>query len=301
MKIKEQLHKIKENWLLATLLLIIVGVLLADKVNLYPPSYGASYSDQAYGASGESIMGRPSLGLAKETALYYPVPESGDFAPDVRERKITKSANLASEVERNEFQAAEEQLKASITAADALLLSENTYRTGKEAGQAYSGTFYIKVESRKYEAFVSQVKHIGTITSFSENAEDLTGQYTDVNIELESEKSRLTRYKELLSKAETTAERIDLTDRIFDQERRIKYLEDSLRNVDQHVEYSTITIQLQEKPSGYGSIALVKLSELLRRLVDSFNNLLHLLFWALPYAVAALIVWKVVRLVKRKK
>ncbi|MDP3733602.1 MAG: DUF4349 domain-containing protein, partial [Nanoarchaeota archaeon] len=179
--------------------------------------------------------------------------------------------------------------------------SENTHRTGKEAGEAYSGTFYLKVESRKYDAFVSQVKRIGTITSFSENTDDLTGQYTDVNIELESEKSRLTRYKELLDKAETTAERIELTDRIFDQERRIKYLEDSLRNVDQQVEYSTITVQLQEKPSGYGSIALVKLSELLRKLVDSFNNLLFLLFWALPYAVAALIIWTVVKAVKKRK
>ncbi len=300
MKIKEQLHKIKENWLLALLLLIVVGLLLADKVDLYQKSYGAP----AYGAptEGFAVGSSAGVGMAREMASsYYPAPNSGDFAPNVPERRITKSANLASEVERGEFNAAQQRLKNSITAADAIILNENVNRIGKEAGDYYQGSFYIKVESRKYDAFVSQVKEIGVITSFHENVQDVTGEYQDLNIELQSEKSRLAQYKGLLEKAATTAERIELTDRIFEQERKVKYLEDAVKNVDQQVEYSTITIQLQEKPSGYADIAVVKLSELVRRLVDSFNSLVSLLFWIIPYAIAVFIVWKGVQLVKKRK
>ena len=57
-----------------------------------------------------------SYGTVAESARYYPTP--GDFAPDVEERQIIKTAHLSSEVERGSFHSAETQLKSIVTSSD---------------------------------------------------------------------------------------------------------------------------------------------------------------------------------------
>ena len=136
--------------------------------------------------------------------------------------------------------------------------------------------------------------------SFNENAEDITGQQKDIQVELDAEKDRLVRYQNMLAEATSTSEKIDLSDRIFNQERTIKYLEDALSNVENKVAYSTLYVNINEKQSGYARVVLVKFSELIRRLVESFNSLLSLLFWVLPYAVVVALVWLGVRWVRNR-
>jgi len=109
--------------------------------------------------------------------------------------------------------------------------------------------------------------------------------YTNIQTELAAEQARLKRYQEMYSQATIITDKIELNDRIFNQERTIKYLEESLKNEDQRVDYSTINFNLNEKQSEYINIALVKLSDLIRSLVDSFNSVLGLLFWIFPWAV----------------
>ena len=85
------------------------------------------------------------------------------------------------------------------------------------------------------------------------------------------------------------SDKIVLNDRIFDQERRIKYLKESIDNIDKKVDYSQISLTLNEKRSEYVDIAVVKFSELIMRLVGSFNTLISLVFMALPWLVLYLI------------
>lgn len=144
------------------------------------------------------------------------------------------------------------------------------------------------------------MKGIGEVKSFNENAEDITGSYTNSKIELDAEKQRLERFRKMYDEASLVADKIQLNDKIFDLERRIKYLEDSLKSMDKQVDYSTIYITINEKQSEYAGIVLVKFSELVRNLVSSVNSLFSLVFIALPYAAAVGIVWIIVRLVRRK-
>ena len=88
---------------------------------------------------------------------------------------------------------------------------------------------------------------------------------------------------------------------IFDQERTIKYLEDSLKNIDKQVDYSTIYVTLNEKQSEYANIVFVKFSELVKRFVGSINSLLTLIFVVVPYAVAVAILWVAVRVFRKGK
>lgn len=247
---------------------------------------GAVYEERAFA---ESKAGLPS-------AIY-----DRGFAPEVSDRKITKTATLFTEVERGSFQDAEEQLKTIAKTAEAFILNENVQKYGTERRAYYAGWYTLKVEESKYAAVVEQLKQIGEVQTFNENAEDITEQFTDAQIELDAEKERLRRYQQLFAEAATTTEKLEISDRIFNQERTIKYLEDQLKNVGTRVQYATVYVTLTEKQSAYVDAVFVQFSELITGFVNSLNSLLKLLFAIVPYAVVVVLVWVGVRKLKKRK
>jgi len=291
MGVKEQLLRLKENWLIAILILFL----------LFALSGGNGIITSLLGNAGYSMGG----GIASDAAVYqekayYPY-QSENFAPEVEERKITTTATLSTEVERGAFEESESKLKGILSSSGSYLLNENAqkYGTGRKAYR--QGSYQIKVESGKYDFVVSQLKEIGELISFSQNAEDVTGSYTDAEIELQAEKERLARYMSMYEEAKEVADKIELNDRIFDQERRVKYLEDSIKNIDQRVDYSAIYFTMSEKQSEYADIAFVKFSELVRNLVGSFNALIRAVFILAPWAIALLLIAFIWKLLKRRR
>ena len=69
-----------------------------------------------------------------------------------------------------------------------------------------------------------------------------------------------------------------------------KKMENSIKNIDTRVDYSTVYFSMHEERSAYADIALVKFSALIKAVMKSFNNLIYLVFWALPYAIAILLI-----------
>jgi len=288
MTLKEQLNTLKDNWLIALIVVAFALTPLFLSTGNISSKLGNSY-----------LMGATeSLAYdVRATSSYYPTPSS-DFAPEVQERIITKTADFNTEVQFGTYKESEQKLKAIIQSSDSFLLNENVNKYGQALKQYYSGYYQIKVESGKYDSVISQLKEIGEIQSFSENAQDLTGRYTNTKVELDAERGRLQRYQAMYNEAINVQDKINLNDKIYDQERIIKYLEDSLKNIDSRVDYSTVTFSMQEERSEYSDIAMVKLSELVTAVVGSFNNLIYLIFWALPYALAILIIVWIRRFVK---
>jgi hypothetical protein len=303
MGIKEQFAKIKENWLIIVLVFVLL-VFMSGGSNLLYNISNTVGSGSYYAAKGMGVM---SESLAYDSASYdegrsyYPTPASSDFAPEVEERKITKTTSLSTEVERGTFKQEESRLRDIIKSSDSFLLNENANKYGTDKKSYYYGNYQIKVDTEKYDAVISQLKEIGEVQSFNENSRDITGSYTNTEIELQTEKDRLARYNSMYAEAKEIKDKIDLNDRIFTQERTIKYLEDSLERMDQKVEYSTIYFTMTEKQSDYVNVVFVKFSELIQSLVNSCNSLLKFIFVIAPWAAALLIIRIVWKLFKKKK
>lgn len=291
MTFKDQLQKLKDNWLL---ILIVVLVLMFM-------SGGSNFLSSASNFAQFESLAADYGGGYEKSRNYMPGPGySEDFAPEVENRIITKTASLSTEVKKGTFKDHESTLRNIISSSDSFLLNENVNQYDSGWRSYYRGYYSIKVDSTKYDAVISQLKEIGDVQSFNENADDITGRYTNVETEIEVEKSRLERYEEMYSEASDVEDKIELSDRIFDQERTIKYLERSLENMDQRVSYSTVSFTMNEKRSDYANITLVKLSQLIRSFVNSFNNLLSLIFVLLPWAVFIGIVWFIVKIMRRR-
>lgn len=284
MSVKKQFEKLKENWLLILLVLIILlvtsngGNFIQSNLNMGRGIYSEAL-DKSY--SHDSLAT-----LSYESENYI---SNGGFSPEVEDRKITKTSYLTTESERGGFKKEEGRLKNIISSSGAFLLNERVSRNGEGWRGYYSGYYTIKVDSEKYDSVVSQLKEIGEIQSFSESATDITGNYEDLNVELEAEKQRLERYLDMYDDAVEVEDKINLNDKIFDQERRIKYLESRVNNLDNKIDYSTISFSMTEEKSGWTNITIVKISDLARSLINSLNSLLNLLVFLLPWIATFLI------------
>ncbi len=289
MGIKEQFLKIKDNWLILLLVLVL----------LFAMSGGNLISNITAGGYLMKGIAVPESAAVYQERAFYPIP-SEDFAPDVEERQITKTSTLSTEVERGAFNDAETKLKNIITSSDSYLLNENVNKYGTKRKSYYYGSYQIKVDTEKYDSVISQLRDIGELKSFNENARDITARYTDTQTELKLAKEKLARFETMYAEAEEMKDKIDLNDRIFNQERTIKYLEDLLDNINKKIDYSTIYFTMTEKKSEYIDVVFVKFSELIRNLVASFNSLIKWIFVLLPWAVALLIIRFVWKKVKKK-
>jgi len=283
MTVKEQLLKLKENWLLILVVLVVLYVWAGTgDLGSVVPSLSSYAPSMAVKSSYE-----PAPSYAR-SAVY-----NRGFAPEVKDRLISKTARLSSEVEKGLFTSAESQLKSIIKSSESYMLNEDvdTYNSG-ERGEYTSGSYEIKVPSAKYDAVVQQLKGIGKLLSFSEVAEDVTGTYTNIKVELDTEKKRLLRYEQMYAEAKKMEDKIDLNDRMFDQERTIANLVDSMDRLGKQVTYSTVHVSLAEKKSAYADIAFVEVSMLVEALVGSLSAFLVLAVAAIPWVLGiGLIVW----------
>lgn len=281
MTLKKQVHKLKENWLIVVLVLLLVIFLNGNFFNNF--SYGGI----------DSLLKTSSYA---EESVYR-----GDtnFAPEVEDRIKTVTSRLSTEVDRGDFFEAEVLMKNLVNNYKGYLLNEYAWKSESGFFETDYGSYTIKVDSTKYESFISDLKNIGEVQSFNENTIDITGQYTDLEIELELERDKLTRYQNLYNEAKDIEDKITLEGMIASQERTIKYLEDRINNLDKRVDYATVYFSLNEKSSGYAGIALVKLSELVKGFVNSVNTLLKFFFVILPWVIIVFIVYKIYRKFKR--
>ncbi len=294
MTLKDQWKKIKDNWLIVGILAVLLAVMLF--------SSSITESSQTYNYKSAGAMYDMAESSSDGDYAYRGVmPGSSGFAPEVEERKIMKSSSLTTEVERGKFKESESNLKAILASSGSFLLNEDVRKLGEEKESYFSGSYRIKVDTQKYDYIISQLKTIGEVQYFSESATDITGTYTDLNIELAAEKERLARYVSMYSEATKVDDKINLNDRIFDQEKRVKYLEDRIKNIDNKVDYSTVSLTINEEQPAFIGVELAKLSDLVKTLVGSFNGLLFFVFGVLPWAVGAGLIWLVYRLFKKKR
>lgn len=283
MTLKKQVHNLKENWLIVVLALLLIVFLNGN-------FFSGGIESLTKFSTAQSAYG----GIIGERISY-----DEDFAPEVEDRIKTVTSRLSTEVDRGDFFEAEVLMKNLVNNYEGYLLNEYAWKSESRFFETNYGSYTIKVDSTKYESFISDLKNIGEVQSFNENTIDITGQYTDLEIELELERDKFTRYQNLYNEAKDIEDKITLEGMIASQERTIKYLEDRINNLDKRVDYATVYFSLNEKSSGYAGIALIKLSELVKSFVNSINSLLKFFFVILPWVIIVFIVYKIYRKFKR--
>ena len=168
------------------------------------------------------------------------VPENA--AEAAADEKIIYNASLS--MESTDFDAARETLMAAVEANNAWMESTSVYGTEKDHDR--SADYTVRVPVDNYRAFLAAVGEAGSVRNVSENAQNITSSYIDVESRLAALEAQRTRLNELADQAETTADLLEIESQLSDVQYQLENYTRQLRNMDQQVSYSTVDIYLEE-------------------------------------------------------
>lgn len=109
-----------------------------------------------------------------------------------------------------------------------------------------SASYVLRFPRESYTAVTSDLSGIGNVTYLSSDATNITTQYTDTESRLTAYRTEETRLLEILGQAETVEDMISVESRLSEIRYEIEQLTTQLKNWDNQVSYSTVTLYIQE-------------------------------------------------------
>ena len=286
MGLRNQIQKIFDNWLIVLVVLaLFLGMSGVTRV----------FSTASSIASGKSYDYLDSAGYTNSYG------KTSDFAPEIEDRVLVKTTTMTSKIKLGTFEDKETRLKSALDDTGSILLVDNANQRDAGWKTYYSASYTIKVPVHSYDALVSKLESLGEVTYFNDISSDITGTYINYESMLKSEQSRLERLESMLSDNMRLEDKISLTDRIAEQERKIYSLEETIRNTGNRVDYSEIRFNMAEDVPQYYYSTLVEFAQLVQDLVNSFNLMLHIGAYALPWVAAYTLIMFVMRIVSGKR
>jgi hypothetical protein len=95
--------------------------------------------------------------------------------------------------------------------------------------------------------FIYEIKSLGTVESERKTGVDITEQYRDNEIRLENLKRVRDKYQDLLEEAKTVVDIVSVEKELERVNTEIDLMEHKIRNAEQSVAYSKVTIFYEEK------------------------------------------------------
>jgi flagellar basal body-associated protein FliL len=254
--------------------------------------------------------------VATEEAASAPAEKPGlNFDGSILEpdanRKIIYYGSF--EIRTKDFDADYESVVATLKELGGYIEESSIYGEEPEDWQDSGryATLSLRVPSKNFDVFTGRLGNIGETLSSSVSGQDISLEYFDTETKLKSLRTRETRLLALLEKAATLEDIVELEKALADVSYEIQMLETNLRNYDSLIDYSTVTVSLQEvyqvgdiKPSdeSIGSRISNAFYSVLNALADFGEFLLVFIIGGLPvFIILAAIAVLVIVLVKRSK
>ena len=188
-----------------------------------------------------------------------PSPAGQDNAGQTR--KLIKRANLRLRVE--DPAAVEKPLADLMEKYGAWPASTGVYENSRD--------YSIRVPSFSYEVMLTELTALGRVLRRTENAEDVTLRYYDLEGRLATKRQLLRTYQGYLSRARNIEEIMTVENRIADLQQEIEWTGTQLRNLSSLIDYSTIDLEISGPPT-VSSFAEPTLREKMRSLFGSFGD-----------------------------
>lgn len=262
-------------------------------------------------ASSESAdSGNGSYGGNMTAQMPESQAEEEDGEDRLQDAKMIYTASM--DVETTAFDDASAGLRQMVEDMGGYFEQASVYNYG----DGYrSGNYVIRVPSDQFQNLLTQVGELCHVVRKEESSDNISTQYYDTESRLVTQQTKLERLQTLLSQAETMEDIITIESAISDTELAIEQLTGTLRQYDSLVDFSTVTISLQEvyKLSNVEEPATTFASRLGQALASGWNgflDILEALVMILAYAwvlvlvvlvIAGVLLWRLLRKKKAQK
>lgn len=278
----------------------------ADNYYAYSSTTGAAYES----GSGSVANRYPGSGTDTEVAEdSFSTGSSPDHVTVTPiSQKLVRTIRISTETE--DLDALLQEIDAKIVALEGYAENREVYNGSSSAVRRYRhATLTIRIPAEKLNSFIGEVTGISNVTSSSETVEDITLNYVDVNSRVLALETEQTRLLELLAKAETMDDLLQIEDRLTDVRAELERYNSQLRLMDSLVNYSTVHLEISEvkeytvvtEPETVWDRISTGFMNNLKNLGNFFVNLFVFLVAALPYLVIIAGVTIVIILLCRKR
>lgn len=164
-------------------------------------------------------------------------------------RKLIKTVNISTETE--DFDTLVPNLQKQVEALGGYIESISVYDVGsyyveEQHVKQRCANLTARVPKEKLDGFLAQVGEQTNVTSRSENVEDVTLQYVDLESHKKALLTEQDRLLTLLGQAETVEDIIAIEGRLSEVRYQLESMESQLRTYDNRIDYSTVYLNIDE-------------------------------------------------------
>lgn len=196
------------------------------------------------------------------------------------QKKIVKTAFY--EIEVKELNKEKIKIDSLIKSFQAYYESDNY--ENYQSNESFS--FQINVPSERFDEFISILENGGNkLIRRQISVSDKSEEYYDLDSRLANKKAYLLKYRDLLSKAKTIKDILEIQEKIRELEEDLESAQNSLIIIDKSVKYSSLNLRLRKEQIN-GDISQEKpniFSRLLNSISKGWNNFLDLLLFLVEY------------------
>lgn len=238
----------------------------------------------------------------------------GNAAPANTARKLIRNVDLS--LETREFDKAVEEINALVSRLGGYIeYSDISGRSLDYRGDYYrrSANFVARIPAEKLGEATGSIEEICNVTSRSESVNDITDTYYDVDGRLRTLRVEEERLLALLEKAEKLEDMLTIESHLSNVRYQIESLTGQLNRYDSQVNYSTVSMYLQEvveytekqvEPIGFGQRIGQSFKNSLSFIAEFGEGLVITLVTVLPFllvygGIAAVVVVIVIKAVRR--
>ena len=155
--------------------------------------------------------------------------------------KIIYTANLT--LESKDYDTARAALDAALNDAGGYLESSSEY---SDVGSSRSVNLTFRVPEENYQGFLDAVAQAGNVTYKSQQADDVTTQYMDVETRLANLEAQRTRLQELQAQADNLSDLLQIETSLTDVQSQIESWQSQLDWYSNQVQQCTVYVNLNE-------------------------------------------------------
>ena len=260
--------------------------------------YEGSY-DGGYGMADSSLMYESEVyeeSSSQTTAGAGDLPAQMENSAAQNDRKLIRTVDMS--VETKEYDALLKTLEAEVQSRGGYIESMDSYN-----GSSYSSyrntrhaSLTLRIPKGQLDSFLALVSEVGNIVRRSDNVEDVTLSYVDMESRRNALRTEQERLLALLEKAETIEDIITIEDRLSSVRYQLESMESRLRTIDNQVDYSTVYMDVSEvqelTPVAERTVPERIADGFMGTLKDIGNGVIEFIIWFLvniPY----LVIWSV--------
>jgi len=232
--------------------------------------------------------------------------------PSTTSQKLIRKIYLDAETE--DLDALLEAVMEKINQLGGYVEQQEIYHGSPSAQRRYRrGTLTIRIPAEKLNEFVTKVTEESNIVSSNETTDDVTLTYVAIQSRITALETEQTRLLELLAKAETTRDLLEIEERLTEVRTELEEITSQLRVMDNQVNYGTVNLSVSEvkeytvveEPETVWQRIGTGFKQSLKSIGNGFTeifvfivaNLPHLVLWA----IAGVGIWLIIRIARKKK